>query len=109
MDAERLPRPPVAVRDRLGPAHADDGLVRMVEPRVRPPAGRREMRGGQERSVLAIGHRSAAEREGGGPDSMGRTLVHVPAVPSHPEPAGTNLHEVHAVEYNQVLASTPWR
>src|SRR5439155_11916738 len=90
-------------------AHADDRLFRMIEARVRPPSRGRATSRGKKRSVLAIGDGRPADAERGGPHPVGRTLARVSVLPAHPEPAGTNLHEVHAVEYNQVLAPTPWR
>ena len=108
-ERDRLACLPVAIRDGLGPAHADDRLVRMIEASVGPPSGRWPTSGGEKRRILAIGHRGASHREPLGPDPVRRTLARMSLVPAHPEPAGLHHDEVHGVEYNQVLASTTWR
>src|SRR5262245_40973242 len=102
-------RLPLAIGDGLVPTHADDGLIRMIEAGVGPPPRRRSMRGREKRRILAIGHGRAADRETAGPHPVERTLARMPLIPAHPKPAGGHDDEVHDVEYNQVLASTPWR
>src|SRR5262245_28045795 len=101
--------PPVAIRYSVGPVHADHRLLRVVEARVGPPRRRCGRGRRQEPRVLLVRDGRSTDDEGVGEDAMARTLVRMPIVPAHPEPAGRDRHHVHAVEYNQVLTSTPWR
>src|SRR5262249_26076531 len=54
---------PVAERDRVVPAHADDGPAVAGEARVRPPRRRGDAPGREEGGELPIRHRGPSEEE----------------------------------------------
>ena len=95
------------VGDGVGPVHADDRLLGIVETRVRPPRGR-----GRDRSRPGIGvHplvRGVRPSRSHRPDAVARTLLAIPRPsPSRTSPTGSAHKSMR--RYNRVLASTPWR
>ena len=68
---------------------------------VKTPIQNLDTAGVEKWSVLAVGHRGARNGEPIEPHAMSRPFAPMSVLPAHPEPAGGNRQEVHAVEYSR--------
>ena len=84
---------PLAIFHRLKPRNRDHRLFGMVEIRVLAKRRRRISRGAHEVSVRGIGYGARRQPEFVHPNAMNGTLVVLPGLRSHREPALGNRHE----------------